>query len=162
MDNSAHQHSIWVDGCIIERCPKVWTNLMPTESTDVRFCAACWKNVHLAHSPEELHDFAGKGVCTAYETPAGSVLGHMRLPEAPLEHSDPELFAAISRQRTGAASMDDLRFIARRFLKHRDRKESLRYLRLLIEAGGKPDAELIISASRLGIDATAPAPYAAV
>jgi len=161
MDSSTHQHSIRVDGCIIERCPKDWANLMPTESADVRFCAACWKNVHLAHSPEQLQDFAGKGLCAAYETADGSVLGRTRLPQAPPEHSDPELFAAISRRRTGAASVDDLRFIALRFLKHRDRKESLRYLRLWIEAGGKPDAELIISANRLGIDATDPAPPAA-
>ena len=161
MDSSANQQSIWVEGCIIERCPKVWMNLMPTENADVRFCAACWKNVHLAHSPEELHDFATKGLCAAYETADGSVLGRTRLPKTPLEHVDPDLFAAISRQKSGAASVEDLRFIALCFLKHRDRKESLRYLRFLIEAGGKLDTELIISANRIGIDATDPAPPAA-
>ena len=160
MNSATNQHSIWVDGCLIERCPQVWSNLMPTESEDVRFCAACWKKVHLAHSPEQLHDFAEKGMCVAlaYEQPNGKLLGRTRLPKVPLEHSAPELFAAISRHKTGAESIDDLRFIALCYLKHLDRNESLRFLRLLIEAGGKPDAELIISANRLGIDATDPAP----
>ncbi len=133
---------------------------MPTESEDVRFCTAFWKKVHLTHSPEQLHDFAEKGLCVAYEHPKGNFLGRTRLPKVPLEHSDPELLAAISRQKTGAASTDDLRFVAMRFLKHLDRNESLRYLRLLIDTGGKADAELIISANRLGIDATDPAPPA--
>ena len=55
-------------------------------------------------------------------------------------------------------ALELMRLIALRFLKHRERNESLRYLRLLIEAGGQADAELILSANRLGIDATNPAP----
>jgi hypothetical protein len=116
----------------------------------------------MAHSQEQLHEFAEKGLCVAYEHPKGNFLGRTRLPKVPLEHSDPELFAAISRQKTGAATTDDLRFVAMRFLKHLDRNESLRYLRLLIDTGGKADAELIISANRLGIDATDPAPPASI
>lgn len=158
MNSRVNQQRVEVEGCAIQRCPKKWDKLMPTESGDVRFCAACWKQVHFASSAEHLRELASQNLCVAYEHQGERFLGRSRVSKELPEHQEPELFAAIFREKTGQASVEDLRLIALRFLKHRERNESLRYLRLLIEAGGQADTELILSANRLGIDATNPAP----
>ena len=147
-----------VGGCTIRRCPLEWKNLCEGDDATTKFCAVCWKDVHLATSPEQLKEFAGRGWCVAYQRDGESFMGYEKRPKMPPEHTERDLFEAISRQKSGEATLDDLRFIALRFLEHLERTESLRYLRLFINAGGKADSQLITAANRLGIDATDPAP----
>lgn len=152
-------HLVEVDGCTIWRCPKEWKNLYGDKDASTKFCAVCWKDVHLATSAEEVNEFALRGWCVAYQSRNDTFMGYARLPKTPPEHTEPDLLEAISRQKRGEATPADLRFIALRFLHHQVRNESCRYLRLFIDAGGQPDFPLIIAANRLGIDATDPAPF---
>lgn len=149
-----------IGDCEIRRCPQAWHQLLGEQDAAVKFCAVCWKDVHLATTPAQVREFAARGLCVAYRNQDEKIMGSARLPPYPPEHRDPELFDAVSRHRAGTSSLEDLRFIASRFLKYHEREDAIRFLILFLDAGGQPDVKLITEANKFGIDATNPAPSA--
>jgi hypothetical protein len=48
------------------KCPLQWENLPKSDSSNVRFCSSCEKNVYFAHSQNELENLAKAGKCVAF------------------------------------------------------------------------------------------------
>lgn len=46
-------------------CPQQWSKLQPTEQADVRHCAACNRDVHLALTEVDLRRHCEQGHCIA-------------------------------------------------------------------------------------------------
>ncbi len=46
-------------------CPQQWSKLQPTETDDVRHCAACNRDVHLALTEADLRRHCEQGHCIA-------------------------------------------------------------------------------------------------
>lgn len=46
-------------------CPQQWSQLQPTETDDVRHCAACDRDVHLALTEADLRRHCEQGHCIA-------------------------------------------------------------------------------------------------
>jgi hypothetical protein len=46
-------------------CPQQWSKLQPTETDDVRHCAACNRDVHLALTEADVRRHSEQGRCIA-------------------------------------------------------------------------------------------------
>jgi hypothetical protein len=58
-----------VMGCNwVKRCPRNWTELDPTEDSDVRHCTVCNEFVYLCHSEDQLRYHANRRHCAAVES----------------------------------------------------------------------------------------------
>lgn len=51
------------------QCPKLWSELSPTDAADVRHCAVCNRDVFFCQTDEETIEHAKAGHCIARELP---------------------------------------------------------------------------------------------
>jgi hypothetical protein len=59
------------------RCPKIWTELSPTASADIRHCTVCHCDVFFCKADEETIKHAKAGHCIAREIPDENELPHV-------------------------------------------------------------------------------------
>jgi|ERR1051326_1258452 hypothetical protein len=68
------------------QCPKRWSELAQTNSSDVRHCSVCERDVYLCTTDEQTIQHAKAGDCIARELPANGQFGTMVLgkPKKPI------------------------------------------------------------------------------
>jgi len=85
----------------IFRCPQTWNQLDDTESEDIKFCAACHRNVYFCDNDEDTLFHAKLGHCIARERPQEN-----ELPKILLGKPDVKTLI-INEERKEAGTWDD-------------------------------------------------------
>ena len=63
------------------QCPKLWSELSPTDSANIRHCASCDRDVFFCKTDGETIEHAKAGHCIARELPDEQHLPHVYLGE---------------------------------------------------------------------------------